>query len=87
VTINGAGADVLAVDGNATSRVFEIDSGETVMISNLTIRNGRDDFSGGGISNGDGATLTITNCTVSGNSAGGIQGEGGGIFNGNADNH
>ena len=30
VTINGAGADVLAVDGNATSRVFQIRSGETV---------------------------------------------------------
>ena len=82
VTINGAGADVLAVDGNSTSPVFQIASGETVTISNLTIRNGRDDFSGGGISNGDGATSTITNCTVSGNSAGGIQGEGGGIFNG-----
>ena len=82
VTINGAGADLLAVDGNAASHVFKIGSGETVTISNLTIRNGRDDFSGGGISNGDGATSTITNCTVSGNSAGGIQGEGGGIFNG-----
>jgi len=82
VTINGAGADVLAINGNATSHVFEITSDETVTISNLTIRNGRDDFSGGGILNGDGATSTITNCTVSGNSAGGIQGEGGGIFNG-----
>jgi len=82
VTINGAGADLLAVDGNAASHVFQIGSGETVTISNLTIRNGRDDFSGGGISNGDGATSTITNCTVSDNSAGAIQGEGGGIFNG-----
>jgi hypothetical protein len=81
VTINSPGADLLAVDGNATSRVFEIGSGETVTISNLTIRNGRDDVSGGGILNGDGATLTITNCTVSGNTAGGIQGQGGGIFN------
>src|SRR5438552_16746737 len=41
VTINGAGADVLAVDGNATSRVFQISSGETVTISDLTIRNGQ----------------------------------------------
>src|SRR6266513_3616470 len=34
VTINGAGADVLAVDGNMGSRVFRIPmSGETVTIS------------------------------------------------------
>src|SRR5712692_10497848 len=32
VTINGVGADLLAVDGNATSRVFQIGSGETVTI-------------------------------------------------------
>jgi hypothetical protein len=81
VTINGSGADVLAIDGNAASRVFEIGSGETVTIFNLTIRNGLDDVSGGGILNGDGATSTITNCTVSDNLAGGIQGQGGGIFN------
>src|SRR5205823_13354351 len=49
VTINAAGADVLAVDGNATSRVFQIHSGETVTISGLTIRNGYDDNMGGGI--------------------------------------
>src|SRR5438105_566681 len=46
VTINGDGADVLAVDGNATSRVFQIGSGKTVTISDLTIRNGHDDTIG-----------------------------------------
>src|SRR5258707_7053654 len=81
LTINGPGADLLAIDGNATSRVFEIGSGETVTIFSLTITNGLDDVSGGGILNGDGATSTITNCAVSGNSAVGIQGQGGGIFN------
>jgi hypothetical protein len=80
VTINGAGAEVLAVDGDATSRVFQTTSGVT--ISNLTIRNGRDDVRGGGILAGEGATSTITNCAISGNLAGGIQGQGGGIFNG-----
>src|SRR6201984_250335 len=43
VTINGAGADVLAIDGNAASVVFFIfrnAAGETVTISGLTIRNG-----------------------------------------------
>src|SRR5437870_7284131 len=39
VTINGAGAGVLAVDGNTTSRVFQTATGETVSISGLTIRN------------------------------------------------
>jgi hypothetical protein len=84
VTINAAGADVLAVDGNATSRVFQIGTGETVTISGLTIRNGHDDTTGGGIDNESGATLTITNSTLSGNTAGSVGNpsvEGGGIFN------
>jgi hypothetical protein len=84
VTINGAGADVLAVDGNATSRVFEIGSGETVTISGLTIRNGHDDTIGGGIDNESSATLTITNSILSSNTAGSVGNpsvEGGGIFN------
>ena len=76
VTINAAGADMLAVDGNATSRIFQIGSGKTVTISNLTIRNGQGNF-GGGILNGAAATLTITNSTLSGNTAG----FGGGTYN------
>src|SRR5436853_4445130 len=55
VTINGAGADSLAVEGNAISRVFQIGPSETVTISDLTIRNGEGNF-GGGILNGGGAT-------------------------------
>jgi hypothetical protein len=76
VTIEGAGADLLAIDGNATSHVFQIGSGETVAIFGLTIRNGQGNF-GGGILNGAGATLTITNSTLSGNTGA----FGGGIFN------
>lgn len=75
VTINGAGADLLAVDGNATSRVFQITSRQTVTISDLTIRNGHAGTDGGGILND--ATLTITNSTLSGNTAV----HGGGTFN------
>ncbi len=83
VTINGAGADALAVDGNATSSVFQIGTGETVTISGLTIRNGHSGARGGGIDNESGSTVDITNCTVSGNTAGGgeISGFGGGIYN------
>ncbi len=39
VTINGAGADLLAVDGNAASAVFHVTSIGPVTISDLTIRN------------------------------------------------
>ena len=78
VTINGAGADVLAVDGNTVSRVFQIRfAGETVAISGFTIRNGHAGNAGGGIDNENNATLTITNCTISGN----VAGLGGGTFN------
>src|SRR5436190_23760086 len=64
VTINGAGADVLAVDGNAVGRVFFIASGETVTLSGFTIRNGHAGNAGGGVDNEGGSTLTITNCTL-----------------------
>jgi hypothetical protein len=82
VTISGPGADNLAVDGNATSRVFHISIDTTVAISGLTIRNGvangesYPNDSGGGIYN-DHATVTINDCVISGNSAG----YGGGIYN------
>ena len=76
VTINGAGAGVLAVDGNITSRVFQTATGETVSIFGLTIRNGQGAF-GGGILNADTAMLTIINSTLSSNTAG----LGGGVFN------
>ena len=58
VTINGAGAGVLAIDGNMTSRVFQTVTGETVSISGLTIRNGQGG-EGGGILNADTATLRL----------------------------
>ena len=76
VTINGAGAGALAVDGNTTSRVFQTATGETVSISGLTIRNGQGG-EGGAILNADTVILTIINSTLSGNTAG----LGGGVFN------
>jgi hypothetical protein len=81
VTIDGPGADQLSVDANHNSRVFSIASGKTVTIDGLTITNGLASGMGtagvgGGIFN-DHATLTVSNCTLSGNSAG----NGGGIFN------
>ena len=76
VTINGASADVLAIDGNTTSRVFNIGfPSQTVTISGLTIRNAQGNF-GGGIFISNAPTATIINCTISGSRAG----FGGGIF-------
>ena len=90
LTLTGPGAGVLAVDGNQASRVFAIMAGR-VAISGLTIQNGHPPASnadpfigeGGGVYNGDGngydnGTVTLTGCTLAGNTAGS---DGGGIFN------
>jgi hypothetical protein len=78
ITISGPGAENLAVNGNAKSRVFHIASGETVTISGLTIINGYTAGFGGGIHN-DHAALTLNNCTITGNSS--SSNKGGGIYN------
>jgi CSLREA domain-containing protein len=76
VTITGPGATQLAIDGNHTTQVFYIGTGHQVMLSDLTIQHGNanSDFGGGILNVG---TLTLTNCTLRGNSAG----IGGGITN------
>ena len=48
VTISGPGSASLAVDGNATSRVFHIGPGKIVSISGLTLTNGSTDSENGG---------------------------------------
>jgi hypothetical protein len=78
--VEGPGAGHLAVSGNHDSRVFDIGGGVTVTIAGLTIANGRagyysGDF-GGGIYNA--GTLTVSNSTITGNSA---FLAGGGIYN------
>ena len=81
VTISGPGANMLTVDANHVSRVFYIASGKDVTISGVTITNGSapaPNGFGGGIYN-DHARLTVSSCTISGNSA--DQGTGGGIYN------
>jgi hypothetical protein len=89
LTINGPGANLLTVvRGRAQGlpffhfRIFDIIAGATVTISGLTIANGNPVASnfGGGIFNF--GTLTVVNCTVSGNSTSGSSDNGGGIYNG-----
>jgi predicted outer membrane repeat protein len=64
LTISGAGK--VRVSGNNQSRVLQINSGAVVTLDGLTITGGNS-VDGGGISNG--GTLTVTNSTISGNSA------------------
>jgi hypothetical protein len=68
----------IEISGNNATRVFLVNSGANLTINNITVRNGKPLSSngyGGGIYNV--GTLTMTNCTVSGNSGF----EGGGIRN------
>jgi hypothetical protein len=75
--ITGPGADVLAVDGNGTHKIFQIDQtipGDAVSISDLTLQNGGPG-NGGAIQNFD-AAVTVSNSLITSNS--GVNG--GGIF-------
>jgi hypothetical protein len=71
VSIAGPGASQLTVSGDHVNRVFFVDT-VTVSLSGLTIANG-----GSGITNF--GNLTVTNCTLSDNSAAGIDNEGGAL--------
>src|SRR5262245_30375807 len=81
LTIEGPGAELVAVSGEDASRVFEIGAGVAAVLDGLTITRGRA-VDGGGISNA--GTLTVSHCTLSANQAVGGAGHdarGGGIFN------
>jgi hypothetical protein len=85
ISINGPGPNNLTIDGNHAWRVFHVIGGVTATIGGLTITNGFvsgffPNGNGGGIYN-DHSTLTVTNCTISGNSASDSLGQGGGIIN------
>ena len=78
VNIEGRGAAVLTFDAQGASRLFLIEPGVHAALSGMTITGGSAD-DGGGIYNNHG-TLTITNSTLSANSATGYRGSGGGIY-------
>ncbi len=98
IQIQGPGAASLTVrrDTGGDYRIFTVVGGPTVVLDGLTISNGfaPGDY-GGGIDNQEG-TLTVSDCTLAGNSAtpatyevgGGyvlyLGGEGGGIYNNGA---
>src|SRR5262245_59163887 len=76
LTIQGPGANVLAVSGSNASKVFQIEPGVTVAISGLTVQNGTG-LLGSGIANS--GTLTLTDVAVINNGVVGTAG--GGIYN------
>jgi hypothetical protein len=75
VTLTGAGVGRTIIDGEKSGTVVTVNEGATVKITGVTIRNGLNSLEGGGIFNA--GALTLSNSTVSGNSATGV----GGIFN------
>ncbi len=87
LTIQGPGADLLAVSGNDANRVFTIKNGVSVTIAGLTITHGQavGTNGGGGILN-DGAALTLVSTIFSsnrhiGSNADGQSMGGGAIYN------
>ena len=75
--IEGPASGRLTISGGGVRRVFEIGSGATVTLANLTIADGQtsstgtsgDALGGGGILNDAGATLNLTRCSVVNNKA------------------
>lgn len=80
-TVDGGG--LITISGGDSVRVFSVPAGVQFTVHNLRIAGGHSD-NGGGIANNGGGSLTVTNSTLTGNSAGGSPGTGGlggGIFN------
>lgn len=86
LTINGPGANQLALSGNHQSRIFMITGGATVAISGLTIKEGwvtGSPAQGGGILN-NASTLALSQVVLTNNQAVGVAGgagRGGAIAN------
>jgi hypothetical protein len=74
-TITGPAAGV-KISGGGLSGVFQVGNLVSASISGLTISGGKTTGNGGGLDN-LGGSLTLTNCTVSSNSAGSV---GGGLY-------
>jgi hypothetical protein len=80
LVIDGPGADLLTIDAQGNSRVFNVDdfdggSQQLVTISGLTLTGGYDSNGGGAIFSQE--RLTVSDCVVSGNTAQ----WGGGLYN------
>ena len=76
-TLQGPKASLLTIDGTGQYQIFTINSGASALFSGVSISHGYTSDSGGGILNN--GTLTVTSCSLSGNTAQ----YGGGIYNEN----
>lgn len=74
VTIQGPGAGELTISGQHASRVFDMTSGQPVVLRGLTISSGHGGFGGGIFNSGD---LTLSQCSI----VGGLASDGGGVYN------
>ena len=81
LTIVGAGEGTTTIDGAGIDRVFDLQAGANLEISDLTVTGGNVSFSplpierrGAGFLVRNGGTLTVSNSSISGNSAAGIYG-------------
>ena len=74
--IDGPGAGTVSISGGHALGVFDVKSGVTATISGLTITGGSATYRGGGVNNY--GHVNLSDCTLSGNSAGGV---GGGLSN------
>ncbi|MDO8869511.1 MAG: hypothetical protein Q7V10_02050 [Methanobacteriaceae archaeon] len=75
LTLQGAGKDSTIIDALGNSQIFDIDYDLTVVIKDITFKNGKLSNSGGAISSD--ATLTVQNCAFINNEA---VGDGGGAL-------
>ena len=83
MSIIGRGPSSTIIDGNGSvtnARVLN-NNGNGVSISGVTIQHGKSSNFGGGMLNNPNATLTLTNCIITNNTASGPNDWGGGIFN------
>jgi fibronectin-binding autotransporter adhesin len=78
VTIQGFGANRQAVDAGGLSRVFNVATGATATINDLTISGGTSNGAGGGDVRNTGA-LTLTDDTITGGNT--VGADGAGVFN------
>jgi hypothetical protein len=77
--IDATGYDV-TLSGNNANRVFNVNSGKSLTLGNVTVADGKTIGYGGGVYVA-GGSLTVENSTFTGNSADGNAGYGGAIYN------
>jgi len=69
IDLQGAGASRCVIDGNASSRVFDVLSFATLRASGITVQNGIASFAGGGFWIQPVATLVLVDVAVSNNNS------------------